>query len=313
MTGPTNQPQKNNTIADAVAGNWVDHHAPIWSRDYLRLMRLDRPIGIWLLLLPCWWSLALASGVKGQALDLYMALLFLIGATVMRGAGCTYNDILDRDIDAQVKRTKNRPLASGRVSLKAAWIFLIAQCLIGLVVLLQFNQFTIVLGTASLILVAVYPMMKRFTYWPQAFLGLAFNWGALVGWTSVTGALDPAPLALYLAGISWTIGYDTIYAHQDREDDAMLGLKSTALKFGEKTRGFLALFYGMTFSGILAAGYFADLSSLTLAGLTLACLHLAWQIWKLDIHDPALCLRLFKSNRLFGVLILIVFLSDIAL
>lgn len=296
---------------DAEPQNWVDSFAPVWIRPYLRLMRLDRPIGSWLLLLPCLWSVALASLSMNLFPSFKMALLFAIGAVVMRGAGCTYNDILDRDIDAEVERTRSRPIPSGQVSLQSAWIFLSVQCLIGLVVLLQFNLFSIILGASSLLIVAIYPLMKRFTYWPQLILGLAFNWGALLGWASIKEEVSFAAGALYLAGISWTIGYDTIYAHQDREDDALLGLKSTALKFGEQSKSWLTGFYGLTALSLLAAGYFSQTSALYYCGIISASAHLAWQIWRLDINDAKLCLNLFKSNRDFGLLVLGTILLDI--
>ena len=220
-------------VSDAPPSNWVDRHAPDFAKPYLRLMRADRPIGTWLLLWPCWWSAALAWKAAGTRIpDLWLLLLFAIGATVMRGAGCVYNDIADRDFDAQVARTRSRPIPSGQVSITQAAIFMVALCLIGLAVLLQFNRFAIILGMASLGIVALYPFMKRITYWPQTVLGLAFSWGALMGWAEVFGRLDAPALLLYAASIAWTVGYDTIYAHQDKEDDALVGLKSTALKFG---------------------------------------------------------------------------------
>ena len=209
---------------------------PLSWRPYARLARLDRPIGTWLLLLPCWWSVAMAAGAQGSASwkTVWLLVLFAIGATAMRGAGCTYNDIVDREFDASVARTRSRPIPSGKVSVKQAWAFLIAQCLIGLVVLLQFNAFAIVVGLASLAIVAAYPFMKRVTYWPQFVLGLAFNWGALMGWAVVMASLGAPAFLLYVGGIAWTLAYDTIYAHQDKEDDILIGLKSTALKFGDR-------------------------------------------------------------------------------
>ena len=222
-------------VADST-GNWVDRNAPAAARPYLRLARLDRPIGSWLLLLPCWWSLALAAVRAGHPVSLWYVLLFFIGAFAMRGAGCTWNDLVDRDLDARVERTRSRPIPSGQVGLRGAAIFLVVQALVGLVVLLQFNLFTIYVGIASLAVVSVYPFMKRITYWPQTVLGLAFSWGALMGWPATFARLDPPALLLYAGAISWVIGYDTIYAHQDREDDALIGLKSTALLFGPRTR-----------------------------------------------------------------------------
>ena len=217
-------------------GNWVDTRAPSWSRPYLRLSRLDRPIGSWLLLMPCWWSAALACGLVGNLASLPRVLtLFLVGAFVMRGAGCTWNDITDRDLDARVERTRSRPIPAGQVSVAQAAAFLVVQALIGLAVLLQFNRFAVVTGIASLIIVAIYPFMKRITYWPQIVLGLAFSWGALMGFAAILGRIDAPALWLYAGSIAWVIGYDTIYAHQDAEDDALIGVKSTALLFGART------------------------------------------------------------------------------
>src|SRR3954453_5958468 len=222
-------------VADAT-GNWVDTRPPFSSRPYLRLSRLDRPIGSWLLLMPCWWSAALAAGVAHDIGPLPLVLaLFLIGAFTMRGAGCTWNDITDRDLDAKVERTRSRPIPAGQVSIAQAAGFLVLQALVGLAVLVQFNRFAVLTGIASLVIVAVYPFMKRITYWPQIVLGLAFSWGALMGFAVAFGRIDPVALALYAGSIAWVIGYDTIYAHQDAEDDALIGIKSTALLFGDRT------------------------------------------------------------------------------
>src|SRR3984893_6517003 len=232
-------------VADAT-GNWVDTLAPRWSRPYLRLSRFDRPIGSWLLLLPCWWSTALAAGVAHSIAQLPLTIaLFFIGAFVMRGAGCTWNDITDRDLDALVERTRSRPIPAGQVSVPQALVFLLAQALIGLAVLLQFTRFAVITGIASLVIVAVYPFMKRITWWPQIVLGLAFSWGALMGFAVTFGGIGAPALALYAGSISWVIGYDTIYAHQDAEDDALIGIKSTALLFGARTRPALMVFYGL--------------------------------------------------------------------
>src|SRR5271156_108146 len=232
-------------VADAT-GNWVDTRAPAWSRPYLRLARFDRPIGSWLLLMPCWWSAALATAVSGDIGPLpRLVVLFFVGAFVMRGAGCTWNDITDRDLDALVERTRSRPIPAGQVSVPQATAFLVLQALVGLVVLLQFNRFAIWTGIASLVIVAVYPFMKRITWWPQIVLGLAFSWGALMGFAVTLGRLDAAALALYAGSIAWVIGYDTIYAHQDAEDDALIGIKSTALLFGARTHQALIVFYGL--------------------------------------------------------------------
>jgi 4-hydroxybenzoate polyprenyltransferase len=300
-------------VADST-GNWVDSHAPAWARPYLRLGRLDRPIGSWLLLLPCWWSLGLAAVRGRQGIDLWYAVLFFIGAFAMRGAGCTWNDIVDRDLDAQVERTRSRPIPSGQVGVAGAALFLLLQALVGLGVLLQFNRFTVVTGLASLAVVAIYPFMKRITYWPQIVLGLAFSWGALMGWPAVFARLDPPALLLYAGSIAWVIGYDTIYAHQDREDDALIGIKSTALLFGERTRPMLAIFFALAVVLIGAAGWSAGGGIVFALGLVLFAAHLAWQTARLDIDDPALCLALFKSNRdagliLFAALVLDAFLA----
>ncbi len=290
-------------VADST-GNWVDTVAPSWSRPYLRLARLDRPIGWWLLLLPCWWSAALAAiPANGWGPDPWHVLLFLIGAIVMRGAGCTWNDLVDRDIDARVERTRSRPIPSGQVSVPAALAFLVALALIGLAVLLQFNNFAIWTGIASLAVVAIYPFMKRVTYWPQIFLGLAFSWGALMGWAAAHGSLEPPALLLYLGSIAWVIHYDTIYAHQDREDDALIGLKSTAILFRDRTKPALAAFSSAAVALIGIAGFFVGGGTIFALGLMGFAAHLAWQIIRLDIADPALCLRLFKSNRDAGLIL----------
>jgi 4-hydroxybenzoate polyprenyltransferase len=240
---PRPNPQgKDGTLADASTVNIIDRFAPKAALPYLKLARFDRPIGIFLLAFPCFWSVSLAARSIGDAYpDPILLLLFLIGAIVMRGAGCTYNDVVDRDIDAQVARTRTRPLPSGKVTPKAAFVFMVALCLVGLAVLLSFNRFTILLGLGVLPIVALYPFVKRISHWPQAVLGLAFNWGALMGWAPVHGRLDLAPLVLYAGAVCWTIGYDTIYAHQDREDDGLLGVRSTALRFGRATKPWLML------------------------------------------------------------------------
>ncbi|MEM9123008.1 MAG: 4-hydroxybenzoate octaprenyltransferase [Pseudomonadota bacterium] len=294
-------------IPDAGPTNWVDTLAPEPLRPYLRLARLDRPIGTWLLLWPCLWSLVLANVAAPQSLanGLWLGLLFLIGSVAMRGAGCTYNDIVDRDIDAQVARTMLRPLPSGQLSTGAAVGFLVAQSLVGLCVLLMLNDFAIALGIASLALVAAYPFMKRITWWPQAWLGLTFNWGALMGWAAVTGELGLPALLLYAAGIAWTLGYDTIYAHQDKDDDALIGVKSSALRLGEGTMPALKGFYGTAVLLIGLAAIAVGANPLFLVGLFAVGLHLAWQIHRLDTDDPDRCLALFKSNREAGALVLI--------
>jgi 4-hydroxybenzoate polyprenyltransferase len=290
-------------VADAT-GNWVDNLAPSWSRPYLRLARLDRPIGSWLLLLPCWWSSALAAVAAGWRLpNVWHIALFFVGAFAMRGAGCTWNDIVDRDLDRAVERTRSRPIPSGQVSVTQAALFLIAQSLVGLLVLLAFNAFTVALGIASLAIVAIYPFMKRITYWPQIVLGLAFSYGALMGWPAAFGRLDWPAIVLYAGSISWVIGYDTIYAHQDREDDLLIGIKSTALLFGENTRPMLAGFYAGAVALIGIAGLMAGGGLIFVLGLIGFAGHLAWQVMRLDINDSAQCLKLFKSNRDAGLIL----------
>jgi 4-hydroxybenzoate polyprenyltransferase len=297
-------------VADAT-GNWVDTRAPPWSRPYLRLSRLDRPIGSWLLLMPCWWSAALAAGVTRDLSRLPLILaLFFIGAFVMRGAGCTWNDITDRDLDALVERTRSRPIPAGQVSVPQAVAFLVVQALIGLAVLLQFNRFAVATGTASLVIVAVYPFMKRITSWPQIVLGLAFSWGALMGFAVMLGRIDATALLLYAGSIAWVIGYDTIYAHQDTEDDALIGIKSTALLFGARTRPALTVFYGLAVVLIGAALALAGAGFPVWIGLAAFAAHLIWQIRRLEISNPALCLRIFKSNRDAGLLLFAGLLVD---
>ncbi len=297
-------------VADAT-GNWVDTHAPRWSRPYLRLARLDRPIGSWLLLLPCWWSAALAAGVARDISQLPLDIaLFFLGAFAMRGAGCTWNDITDRDLDAKVERTRSRPIPAGQVSVSQAMVFLIAQALVGLAVLLQFNRFAVATGVASLVVVAAYPFMKRITWWPQIVLGLAFSWGALMGFAATFARIDAMALVLYVGSIAWVIGYDTIYAHQDAEDDALIGIKSTARLFGARTHQALMVFYGLA---VLLIGVALALAGAKLAawiGLAAFAAHLAWQIRRLRIGDAALCLRIFKSNRDAGLLLLAGLLVD---
>lgn len=288
-------------MGDMPVGNWIDRYSPAAFRPYLRLMRLDRPIGTWLLLLPGWWSLALAAP---RWPDAGLLILFAVGAVVMRGAGCTVNDIIDRDFDGRVARTAGRPIPSGAVSVRQAALFLAAQLTVGLLILLQTNGYAVVLGAASLLLVFSYPFMKRITYWPQAWLGLTFNWGALLGWAAAAGRLEPAAVILYGAGLFWTLGYDTIYAHQDKEDDALIGVKSTALRLGAATPGWLVAFYGLALAGIALAGRTAGLHWPFYALLVPAAVQLGWQVRHLRMDDSADCLAKFKSNRLFGLLVL---------
>jgi len=297
-------------VADAT-GNWVDTLAPPWSRPYLRLARLDRPIGSWLLLIPCWWSAALAAPLTHDLGRLPAVLaLFLLGAFAMRGAGCTWNDITDRDLDAQVERTRSRPIPAGQVSVRQAFAFLVAQSLIGLAVLLQFNRFAILTGVASLAIVAVYPFMKRITWWPQIVLGLAFSWGALMGFAVMLGQIGVPGLILYAGSIAWVIGYDTIYAHQDVEDDALIGVKSTARLFGERTPQALVAFYSLAAILIGAAMWLAGAGLFGWVGLAAFSVHLGWQIAGLKIGEPTLCLRIFRSNRDAGLLLFAGLLVD---
>ena len=298
-------------VKDAPSGHWVYRILPSWLWPYAQLARWDRPIGWQLLLWPCWWSAALVAGAGAQPGAGVLAvlpswwhlLLFFIGAVAMRGAGCTYNDLVDQDIDNQVDRTRSRPLPSGQVSRSQAKLFILLQALVGLVVVLQFNWFTIALGIFSLLIVAAYPFMKRITNWPQFVLGLAFSWGALMGWAAVRGSLDLAPVLLYIGAILWTIGYDTIYAHQDKEDDALVGVRSTARLFGKNTKLALYILYGGALGFFAAAFAVAQVPMPALAGLIAAGVHLFRQIVVLDIDNPDQCLRLFKSNNFVGWLI----------
>jgi 4-hydroxybenzoate polyprenyltransferase len=289
-------------VADST-GNWVDRSAPNWAQPYLRLARIDRPIGWWLLLLPCWWSTAMAAlAERAPWPDPKLIALFLIGAIIMRGAGTTWNDILDRKIDAQVERTRSRPIPSGQISAKTAFAFAIALSLIGLLVLLQFNRFAIATGAASLLIVAVYPLAKRVISMPQFVLGLAFSWGALMGWAAVFGSLDWRPLILYAGTICWVIGYDTIYAHQDRRDDAIIGVKSSARLFGENTKLALTILYAGTIALSGIATLYSGGGIFSLIGLAAFAAHLGWQVVTLDANETAYCLKLFRSNRNAGLL-----------
>jgi 4-hydroxybenzoate polyprenyltransferase len=274
---------------------------PARIRPYARLARLDRPIGTWLLLFPGWWGIALASQ---RWPDPVLLLLFAIGAVAMRGAGCTLNDIADRDYDGRVARTRLRPLPSGAVSVRQAAIFLLLQLAIGAAVLFNLNRTTILIGAAVLALIGAYPFMKRITYWPQVFLGLNFNWGALIGWTAVTGALAWPSLLLYVGGVFWTLGYDTIYAHQDKEDDIRIGVKSSAIALGVHTRPWLFAFYAAALLLWSAAGYVAGFGAMFWASLAGATVQLAWQAARVETDNPADCLRKFRSNRVVGWLML---------
>lgn len=306
QTSPIPEP----VVADAVKGNWVDTYAPVRARPFLRLSRADRPIGTWLLLLPCWWGLLLAMLSTGRAglFDLWIAVGCAIGAFLMRGAGCTWNDITDRDIDGSVERTANRPIPSGQVGVRKALVWMGLQSFLALLILLTFNPAAVALGFAALIPVAIYPFAKRFTWWPQVFLGLAFNWGALLAWTAHTGSLGWPAVVLYVAGIAWTLFYDTIYAHQDAEDDALIGVKSTARLFGNASPRWLRGFMVATVSilGIAVIGSTIHLSVLALVialgGPWAMGWHLAWQLRSFDADDGPRLLKLFRSNRDAGLI-----------
>ncbi len=299
---------------DAVRGHWVARIAPAWARPYLRMARIDRPIGWWLLLWPCWWSVALASVAAGAPYpNPWHIFLFLVGAISMRGAGCVWNDIVDRDIDAKVERTRKRPIPSGQVSVLQAAVFMAGLCLIGLLVLLQFNWFAVATGFASVAIVLVYPLMKRVTWWPQFVLGLAFNWGALMGWAAAFGSLSWAPLALYVGGIAWTIGYDTIYAHQDIADDELIGVHSTARLFGGRTREMISLFFALATVLFGLAFWFAGAGWPAWAGLAIGAGHMVWQVVTFRYDDPARCLMLFRANRDYGWILFAGLMADAAL
>jgi len=299
----TARPQNSSVLPDARPKSLVLKLTPDFLLPFVQLARLDRPAGWQLLLAPCWQSTALAGLALNRGPNLWHLVLFLVGAIAMRGAGCTYNDILDRDLDAEVERTRGRPLPSGRVSVRAAAMFLIAQALVGLAVLVQFNRFSIWVGVASLAIVAVYPLMKRVTSWPQATLGLAFSWGAFVGWSATFGSLALAPVALYVSAFAWTIGYDTIYAMQDARDDAIVGIRSTARLFGPKVRPAVAAFYAATAALALAAILLAGGGLIALAGWLAYAAHLGWQVSQVRGASPATALKLFRSNRDAGLIL----------
>lgn len=311
MTNSNETPPVPGTVADAQSGNWVDRYAPDWLKPYARLARWDRPIPFWLLFWPCGWGLGLAVVANPQrGFDWIACVLMIVGALLMRGAGCTFNDIVDRDIDMAVARTRSRPIPSGQVSAKNALVFLAAQVLLGAIILFQFNRFTVIAGVASLVVVVIYPFMKRVTWWPQAFLGLAFSYGALLGWSSQTGGLSVPILLVYFGSILWVIGYDTIYALQDIEDDALIGVKSTARLFGSRTRlivaGFYAAAYVLWLMGATMAGtglLFA-LLSLVAAGV------LVWQVWTLDANEPGNPVARFRSNHYVGIALLLALLAE---
>ena len=312
------EPAPDGQVADAVTGNWVDQYAPAFARPYLRLSRADRPIGTWLLLLPCWWGLVLAMlwDQSPRWEDAWIALGCGMGAWLMRGAGCTWNDITDRDLDAQVERTRSRPIPSGQVTVRGAAVWMVLQALLALLILVTFNRAAIAMGVLSLFPVAIYPFAKRFTWWPQVFLGLAFNWGAMLAWTAHTGALHWPAVILYFAGISWTLFYDTIYAHQDTEDDALIGVKSTARLFGENSARWLKYFLVITVSLMALAIIAAVMPNASVLALVLALAgpwamgwHMAWQLRGFDQDDPAKMLQLFRVNRDTGLIPLIFFLA----
>ena len=297
---------------DAVVRSWVDGAPSRWQ-PYLRLARLDRPIGTWLLFWPCVFGLALGAAGQNRtflstAHDWWLLLLFGIGSVVMRGAGCTYNDIVDREIDAKVARTRGRPIPSGGVTVQHAWVFAAAQGTIGLIILLSLNSYAIAIGVLSLILIALYPFMKRITWWPQAWLGLTFNWGALLGFAAQTGRTTATDLVLYSGCVFWTLGYDTIYALQDVDDDALVGVKSTARLFGTHARAWVLLFYVFSFGLIAAAADYGFPKSAAAALLLPVLAHFLWQVRRLDLEAPAVCLRLFRDNREAGALIALAYL-----
>ena len=311
-----NAPTPDGQVADAARGNWVDLYAPAVARPYLRLSRADRPIGTWLLLLPCWWGLTLAmlAGQDARWEDIWIFVGCGIGAWLMRGAGCTWNDITDRDIDDKVARTRSRPIPAGAVTVKQALAYLVAQSLVAFCILLTFNTAAIALGILSLLPVAIYPFAKRFTWWPQVFLGLAFNWGALLAWTAHSGSLGWPSITLYLAGIAWTLFYDTIYAHQDTEDDALIGVKSTARLFGAESPRYLKYFLVISVTLMGLAIIQALLGQVSVLALVLALAgpwamgwHMAWQLRGFDPEDNAKMLRLFHANRDTGLIPLIFF------
>ncbi|MCH2094647.1 MAG: 4-hydroxybenzoate octaprenyltransferase [Rhodobacteraceae bacterium] len=315
MSGNSHMPEANGQVSDAVKGNWVDYLAPAGVRPYLRLSRADRPIGTWLLLLPCWWGLLLAMLHDGHARweDLWIFVGCGLGAFLMRGAGCTWNDITDREFDGQVARTASRPIPSGQVTVRQALVWAVLQALVSFAILLTFHPMAILLGVLSVVPVAIYPFAKRFTWWPQVFLGIAFNWGALLAWTAHTGSLSWPPVVLYLAGMCWTLFYDTIYAHQDTEDDALIGVKSTARLFGDNTPRWLAWFLVMT---VALMGYAIILAVpsgeigmmvLSLVGPWTLGWHLMWQMRRFNPDDGHGLMMLFRSNRDAGLLPLLFF------
>ncbi|MFM2421676.1 MAG: 4-hydroxybenzoate polyprenyltransferase [Pseudomonadota bacterium] len=309
---------QQNRPLDAAPDQWLRRVLPSWALPFAELARFDRPIGAWLLLLPCWFGLGLGALVKineGQALPAtriaFYAVLFLLGAFIMRGAGCAYNDIIDRDFDAKVARTRGRPLPSGRVTVTAAWIYAIALSWIGFFILIQFNWLTIITGIASLVLVALYPFAKRFTGWPQLILGFVFKWGALVGYTAAVGRIDLLTLVLYAGCVAWTVGYDTIYAHQDARDDPAAGVRSTALTLAGRSHFGIASLFVITWILWFLASRIAGAGVLMATALAAVALHFTWQVATLDTTDPKNCLARFKSNKTVGFLFTVGFLAEI--
>ena len=296
-------------LPDARPDNWVDRYAPRPVRPWLKLARFDRPIGTWLLMLPGWQAVALAGAQQGKGPDLKLLALIAVGALVMRGAGCAYNDIVDRDYDAKVARTALRPIPAGQISVKGAWAYVVALCLVGLLILLSLKPLAIALGIGSLLLVAVYPFMKRITWWPQAWLGLTFNWGAPLGYAAATGSFGWQAVLLYASGFFWTLGYDTIYAVQDMEDDALVGVKSSARRLGDKAPQGVAIFYALCVLLVAAAAAVAHLGALVWPFLAAYALHFFWQARKLRVEDGALALRLFKSNREAGLILFLALMA----
>ena len=290
-------------LPDAARGNWVDAHAPARLRPWLKLGRFDRPAGIWLLMLPAWQGTALAGSEAAKLPSLWLLIATALGAALMRAAGCAYNDIVDRDIDAKVTRTAARPIASGAISVKQAWGFVVGCSLLSFLILCTLGWLAIALGVASCLLVAAYPFMKRITWWPQAWLGLTFNWGALLAFAAVAESIDLADAFLYASGVFWTLGYDTIYALQDLEDDALAGVKSSARRLGEQVQRGVAIFYGLCTACALVSGVLGGLGGGFFGVWVLFGMHLIWQAWQVRADDPRLALRLFKSNRNAGLLL----------
>jgi 4-hydroxybenzoate polyprenyltransferase len=300
-------------LPDAMPSNWVDRHAPAGLRPWLKLGRFDRPTGIWLLMLPGWQGVALAGAMEHVLPSPTLLLKIFLGAAVMRAAGCAYNDIIDRDVDAQVARTANRPIPAGEISVKQAWAFVVACCLVSLAILLTLPPLAVALGVGSLALVAAYPFMKRITWWPQAWLGLTFNWGALLGYAAATGALQPPAVMLYAAGIFWTLGYDTIYAIQDIEDDALAGVKSSARRLGDKAPQAVLGFYLVSLGLLVAMGLIARLSPAFYVLLAAYAAPLVWQARQVRVDDGVLALRLFKSNTWAGLILFVAIAAGLRL